>query len=111
MATEYLISWDTDGVEAIVPIGKQREENIASKLAGEQTPHSDAGMVLERLCMRARFNLQRSPQVWGIMVNEDITEETLNDLADNQPQELVNLIMKHGVKLYGSDQQKPKLFY
>lgn len=111
MATEYLISWDTDGVEAIVPIGKQREENIAAKLAGERTPHPDAGMVLERLSMRARFNPQRSPQVWGIIVNEDITEETLNDLADNQPQELVNVVRKHGVKLYGFDQQKSKLSY
>jgi hypothetical protein len=44
--SEFLISWDSLGVEAIVPIGEWREANIAAKLSGNKEPHNIDGTTM-----------------------------------------------------------------
>lgn len=108
---EFLITWDINGIEAIVPIGKMREENLIAKLSGESEPHRSANSILNTLEMRARFNPQRYPQIWGINVEDDIDEITLNQMADENPQMLVDIVKKHGVMLYGDPKPKNQISY
>jgi hypothetical protein len=107
---EFLISWDTNGIEAIVPIGNMREENIAAKLSGENPPHA-IGSIYTAITMRARFNPQRSPQIWGINVDDEIDENTLRKIADTTPQVLVDLVKEKGVMFYGDKMQKSVISY
>jgi hypothetical protein len=107
---EFLISWDTNGIEAIVPVGKMREENIAAKLSGENPPHA-IGSIYNMLTMRARFNPQRSPQIWGINVDDEIDENTLRNIADTTPQILVDVVKEKGVMFYGDKLQKSVISY
>lgn len=105
--TEFLITWDTAGVEAIVPIGEWREANIAAKLSGQDEPHN-IGSTYNALLLRARFNGHRSPQVWGVNVDDSITEADLRSLPE---QELVNLVKAHGVKFFGGRKEKSAIEY
>ena len=105
--SEFLISWDSLGVEAIVPIGEWRAANIAAKLAMEKEPHN-IGSTFNALLLRARFNGHRFPQVWGVNVDDSITEADLRSLPD---QELVNLIKAHGVKFFGDHKEKSVIEY
>ena len=107
---EFLISWDTNGIEAIVPIGKMREENVVAKLSGGEPEHN-IGSIYNMLTMRARFNPQRSPQIWGINVNDEIDENTLRNIADTTPQVLVDLVKEKGVMFYGDKLQKSVISY
>ena len=107
---EFLISWDTRGIEAIVPIGDMRSENIAAKLCGDKEPHN-IGSIYNMLTMRARFNPQRSPQIWGINVDDSITEETLRSIADTTPQVIVDLVKEKGVMFYGDKMQESAISY
>lgn len=107
---EFLISWDTNGIEAIVPIGEMREENIAAKLCGDKEPHN-IGSIYNMLTMRVRFNPQRSPQIWGINVDDSIDKDTLRNIADTTPQVLVDLVKAKGVMLYGDKMQKSVISY
>lgn len=107
---EFLISWDTRGIEAIVPIGDMRSENIAAKLSGGKEPHN-IGSIYNMLTMRARFNPQRSPQIWGINVDDSITEETLRSIADTTPQVIVDLVKEKGVMFYGDKMQESVISY
>ena len=105
--SEFLISWDSLGVEAIIPIGEWREANIGAKLAGEKEPHN-IGSTYNALLMRAQFNGHRFPQVWGVNVDDSICEADLRSLPD---QELVNLIKAHGVKFFGGHKEKSVIEY
>ena len=105
--TEFLITWDTAGVEAIVPIGEWREANIAAKLSGQDEPHN-IGSTYNALLLRARFNGHRFPQVWGVNVDDSITEADLRSLPE---QELVNLVKAHGVKFFGGRKEKSAIEY
>ena len=105
--TEFLITWDTAGVEAIIPIGEWREANIAAKLSGQNEPHN-IGSTYNALLLRARFNGHRSPQVWGVNVDDSITEADLRSLPE---QELVNLVKSHGVKFFGDRKEKSAIEY
>ena len=107
---EFLISWDTLGVEAIIPIGDMRSENIAAKLGGDDEPHN-INSIYNMLTMRARFNPQRSPQIWGINVDDPITEETLRSIADTTPQVIVDLVKEKGVMFYGDKMQESVISY
>ncbi len=107
---EFLISWDTRGVEAIFPIGDMRSENIAAKLSGGSEPHNISS-IYNMLTMRARFNPQRSPQIWGINVDGSITEETLRSIADTTPQVIVDLVKEKGVMFYGDKMQESAISY
>ncbi len=108
--SEFLISWDTNGIESIVPIGEWRNENLVAKLSGEPEPHN-IGSTYNMLCMRARFNPQRFPQIWGINVDDDITAEMLREIADTTPQVLVDLVKEKGVKFYGDKMQESAISY
>ena len=108
--SEFLISWDTNGIEAIIPIGEQRNENIVAKLSGQPEPHN-IGSTYNMLCIRARYNPQRYPQIWGINVDDDITVETLREIADTNPQVLVDLVKEKGVKFFGDKMQKSVISY
>lgn len=108
--SEFLISWDTNGIEAIIPIGEQRSENLVAKLSGKPEPFN-IGSTYNMLCMRARFNPQRSPQIWGINVDDSITEAMLREIADTTPQVLVDLVKEKGVKFFGDKMQKSVISY
>ncbi len=108
--SEFLISWDTNGIEAIIPIGEQRSENLVAKLSGQPEPFN-IGSTYNMLCMRARFNPQRSPQIWGINVDDSITEAMLREIADTTPQVLVDLVKEKGVKFFGDKMQKSVISY
>lgn len=108
--SEFLISWDINGIEAIIPIGEQRNVNLVAKLSGQREPYN-IGSTYNMLCMRARFNPQRSPQIWGINVDDSITEAMLREIADADPQVLVDLVKEKGVKLYGDKIQKSVISY
>jgi len=108
--SEFLISWDTNGIESIVPIGEWRNENLVAKLSGEHEPHN-IGSTYNMLCMRARFNPQRFPQIWGINVDDNITAEMLREIADTTPQVLVDLVKEKGVKFYGDKMQESAISY
>jgi phage gp37-like protein len=107
---EFLISWDTKGIEAIVPIGKMREENVVAKLSGGEPKHN-IGSIYNMLTIRARFNPQRSPQIWGINVDDEIDENTLRNIADTTPQVLVDLVKEKGVMFYGDKLQESVISY
>lgn len=107
---EYLISWDTNGVEAVVPIGAMHEENVLAKLQG-QSPKHNIGSIYYGLTLRARFNPQRSPQIWGINIDDELDEKTLRKIADTTPQVLVDLVKEKGVMFYGDEMQKNVIDY
>jgi len=94
----YICSWDCEGFEAIVDCTSWERRALLDNIAGKN-PESPP-VNLHALMLRARFNPQRSPEIWSFSTTEEITEADLRKIAENNPQCLVDLIRKNGNCLY-----------
>jgi hypothetical protein len=56
--------------------------------------------------LRARYNPQRSPEIWLFTATDTIRQEELMDVAKDNPQYLVDLIREKGSCLYHNTSQK-----
>jgi hypothetical protein len=100
----FIASWDCSGFECIVDCTSWERNSLLNVIAGKElTP---APVSLRALTMRARYNPQRSPEIWSFTTVDAITETELKELARDNPQQLVDLIRERGNCLYNSPKQK-----
>ena len=97
MNNKFLISFDTDGFELILNITTFEKEQFLADIKNDGTT---IGLVstLSNLLMRARLNPQRNPEIW--IVEATVNEDQLRQISLKSPQELVDLIRKHGKNIY-----------
>ena len=95
----YVCYWDCNGFETIADVSKWENESLLNTIAGKELTSSPIN--LHSLTMRARFNPQRSPEIWTFTTVYSITEDTLWEIAEENPQELVDMIRERGNKLFG----------
>lgn len=110
--TQFLTMFDCNGFECIINVTEKQTEyekkcdDYTWKIlqGDDKTKHPSSGIPLEQMMLRARFNRQRNPEIWAFTSTVD--EESLNDLAETDPQMLADLIRKVGKRLYSD--KKPK---
>jgi hypothetical protein len=96
----YICYWDCNGFETIVDCTSWERQSLMNTIAGKElTP---APVNLNSMMMRARFNPQRNPEIWSFNTTYDIDADDLWQLADENPQALVDMIRDRGKKLYGN---------
>jgi hypothetical protein len=99
--SNFLAYWDCLGFEFVVNTTKMEHQDLMADLTG--TPKSRSNILYTSL-MRAKFNPQRNPQIWGF--TSTLTEDELVKISKESPQELANLIKELGWKHYGETPQK-----
>jgi len=99
----FVCYWDCNGFEAIVDMTRWERDSLINTIAGKDLtlPPINVNTML----MRARFNPQRSPEMWIFNTSDDVNEDQLWDLAVQSPQLLVDMIRKNGSSLYHSAPQ------
>ena len=100
----YLAYWDCLGFECIVDCTTWERQTLLNEIAGKEI--KPAPVNLHAMTMRARFNPQRSPEIWSFTTNGSISENELKEIANDNPQQLVDLIRERGTCLYNSPKQK-----
>jgi hypothetical protein len=98
----YVASWDSLGFEAIINITKMERDSLMAALKNENS--GNPASILRNMILRAKFNTQRFPQIWGFKSN--VSVDTLWEIAKEQPQMLADLIKNHGEKIFGDPVQK-----
>lgn len=96
----YICMWDENGFETLKDCSSWERESLLNTIAGK--PLKPAPVNLQVMTMRARFNPQRAYEIWTFNAEESLDEETLWKIADENPQELVNMIRSRGKKLYAN---------
>jgi hypothetical protein len=86
----FVFSFSQDGFEAIVNLSDINEQFIMDKLGDKKTPQS-VNSILSMMEVRARFNAQRKMEVWLVKLDEEFTEESLLEWADEDPQSVADL--------------------
>lgn len=92
--------WDENGFETLKDCTSWERESFLNTIAGKElTP---APVNLQAMTMRARFNPQRAYEIYTFNTDESIDEETLWEIARENPQSLVNMIREKGKQLYSN---------
>jgi hypothetical protein len=116
----FLLSWDKYGIEAIIPLSEFEEKcrvgeqarlvGILSSPEGIDPGNEgerELGSLVRSLIMRAKFNTHRNYEIYSVHVDPAITETTLKELFESNPQQGAELIRAHGNKIY-SDRANAK---
>jgi len=101
----YLFMWNCHGIESIVPITQYEDQDKLDMwkiLKGEPTGKNPLDDILGAMTMRARFNPERSYEVYAMDCEEGITQEDLFDLWDNSPQYAADLTREKGVCMFSN---------
>lgn len=106
-STTWLVSFDTDGFEAIINVTEAYMEEAMEALVSDNFK-SKLDSTLMAMKLRARFNAQRNPQIYTFVSSGEIDEETLRMVADENPQFLADWIRLHGSRIYGEKMVKDK---
>jgi len=101
---KFIASWDCLGFECIVDCTSWERNSLLNVIAGKEL--KPAPVSLHAMTMRARYNPQRSPEIWSFTTVDSITEIELKEIAKVDPQQLVNLIRERGNCLYNRPKQK-----
>ena len=96
----YICMWDENGFEVIKDCTKWERDTFLNTIAGKEL--SKPPVNLQAMTMRARFNPQRSYEIYTFNTVEEFDEESLWEIATENPQALVDLIREKGKRLYGS---------
>ena len=106
----YLFMWNAYGIESIVPITQYEDQSKLDMwkiLKEEPTGKNPIDDILGAMTMRARFNAERSYEIYAMDCDEGITEEDLFDFWNTSPQAAADLTREKGVRIF-SDRNKTR---
>lgn len=100
---KFLAYWDCLGFEVICDITTYERQKLLADIKNEKiSPPINFNAML----MRARYNPQRSPEIWVFTATNDLTEEYLKVVAETTPQTLVDLIRERGNCVFKTASEK-----
>jgi hypothetical protein len=105
----YIFSWDQEGIEAIVPITEYEhhdKQNLIRMLSEKPVERNPLNRIVQMLLLRARFNPQRSYEIYAVDCVEDMDEKFWRQQWEEYPQETAELIRERGHKLYSDRKTK-----
>ncbi len=100
MSTQWVVLFDNEGVDTLVPWGELVEDRVIATLSGEKPP-SSPNHIVSRMMLRARFNQHRNPEVWAYNTQEDIAYDDMRDLWEDNPQYMADLVRSKGEQFFG----------
>lgn len=100
MTKEWVVMFDNEGLDTILPWSDIMENNTIAKLSGKDTP-TNTRNVIARTVMRARLNSHRNAEVWGFTTDEDLEfDEMVKFWQNDNIDPLKDLVRSRGNKLY-----------
>jgi hypothetical protein len=99
MSNLFLVSWDSNGLEAVVNVTDYEKATAWATLKDEYTPTNLSSMV-RHLMLRARANPQRHYEIYTMKAVDGITDEDIRAMFDQDPQGSADLIRDRGNKMY-----------
>lgn len=99
----FLFSWDCYGIESIIPITQYEDIdklNTMKILKGEDKVSNPLDQIVRRLVLRARFNTQRSYEIYAVDCDSSLDADFWKKQWDENPQFTAELIRERGHKIY-----------
>jgi hypothetical protein len=104
--SKFLVMWDCNGLECIFDITDMEGDAMIAGLKGETYKQP---FNLYTLMLRARYNSQRSYEIYTFEVEGDISKDEMANTFESNPQYFADLIREKGNKLYSDYTSKKKV--
>lgn len=99
----YLFMWNCRGIESIVPITEYEDQMKLDAwviLKGETPGKNPINDIVSYMTLRARFNAERSYEIYAMDCEEGITTEDLFEFWENSPQSAADITREKGICLF-----------
>jgi hypothetical protein len=104
--SRFLAMWDCNGLECLFDITDLEHDAM---IAGLKNESFKMPFNLSMLMLRARFNNQRSYEIYTFETEGHVSKNDIEVMFDTDPQGIVNLIREKGRKLYSDYSPKEKV--
>lgn len=94
--TDWLISWDDQGLEVLVNITQIECDETLIRLRDGSAP-DQMGKLMRRLLFRSRLNGQRNPEIWVFGADSAISEQQIRSAFELVPDAIKQLVRAHGI--------------
>lgn len=108
----YLFMWNCYGIESIVPITEYEDRSKLDMwkiLKEEPIGKNPLDDIVGQMTMRARFNTERSYEIYAMDCEKGITREDLFEMWDTNPQYAADLTREKGVCLFSNRNKTQKI--
>ena len=105
MAKQWVVLFDTLGVDTLIPWDELKADDMLRILAGKKSKDS-ASQRIGMIILRAQANTQRWPEVWAYDTSEDYPYEEMLEQWQEVPQGMANLVREKGTNLFKLPRQK-----
>lgn len=102
--TLYVAYFDSSGFEFIYNVTNYQHEKLLATLSDQESAEIS---YPQYALLRAQANPQRFPEIWAF--EADVGQETLEMHAQENPQQLADLIREKGQSIYLTPRQKPAI--
>lgn len=91
----YIVMWDCYGLESLINVTLNEQENILAVLREEPVKYSNP---LHHMLIRARVNYQRNYEIYTF--DSELLDDELRDLFSDDTQSIVDSIREVGKVLF-----------
>jgi hypothetical protein len=104
MNHQFVVVWDSTGLEYIGDITLDEQQRTWSALKGEELKYTIPN--LGHLMLRARYNSQRHYEIYIVTATDGITADDIRDMFEAAPQKAADTIRRLGQCLYSDRANK-----
>lgn len=105
MAKQWIVLFDTLGVDTLIPWDDLKSDDMLSILSGKK-PGKKGNHQVNMMILRAKANHQRFPEVWAYDTSEDYAYEEMRDIWEGSPQMIADLVREKGTNLFKYAREK-----
>lgn len=105
MAKQWIVLFDTLGVDTLVPWDDLKGDDVLAILSGKR-PSKKGNQHVNMMVLRAKANHQRFPEVWAYDTAEDYEYEDMRKIWTDSPQMVADLVRAKGTNLFKYAKEK-----
>jgi hypothetical protein len=107
MSSQFVIIWCNEGLEGIIPVSDIEKDVMWRNLKGENA-QSTVAQSINIAILRAKYNLQRAYEIYGIEAEEGIEADTIREMFEDAPQQAADTIRRLGHKIHSDRIERQK---
>ena len=111
---KFLISWNENRLDSLSDITQYEtqwgleNDDIIHAINNTKMPTNPVNHIYTYTLLRARFNSHHYFEVYGL-ITEDISEEEIEEMFNDNPQQIVDIIRTRGVCFYDNKRKENKI--
>ncbi len=105
MAKQWIVLFDTLGVDTLIPWDELKGDDMIAVLSGKK-PKNNGNQRVNIMILRAKANHQRFPEVWAYDTADDFEYEEMRKMWEETPQQIADLVREKGTNLFKYAREK-----